>query len=116
MNKPTPSNPLAPKAATVFSGGPLLEHVAGIDPKAGSPMICTGSELACSPAIRKSTIFTGPQLNPSANCTHSTTGLPLASFCCGSDRDAETTEDRMRRPLDPVSTWMWSMVWQFELL
>ena len=39
-----------------------LEQLDGTFGNAGSPMICTGTELACSPAMWMSAIFTGPQL------------------------------------------------------
>src|SRR5438552_845930 len=109
-NSPTPSRPLAPNVGTVFSGGPLLEQLAGITGNAASPITCIGNELAFSPAIVKSTTFTGPQVNPSANCWHSTSGLPLASTCCGSASPGASTDEIIRNPTDPVSTRMWSMV------
>src|SRR5208283_4848078 len=47
---------------------------------------------------------------------HSTSGLPLPSTCCGNDSDGESTDDRRRRPDEPVSTWMLSIVWQLVVL
>src|SRR5208283_1518525 len=103
-NSPMPSKPLAPKVGTVFSGGPELEQLDGIDGNAGSPMICTGRDFACSPATCMSASLTDPQLNPSANRTHSTSGLPLTSVCWGNESVGETTDESRRRPDEPVST------------
>jgi hypothetical protein len=73
-------------------------------------------DFACSPAICILTSFTGPQLNPSANCAHPTKGLPLASNCWRSESAGESTDDMRRKPHEPVSTRILSMVWQFVLL
>src|SRR5215468_10076617 len=59
-----------------------------------------------------SAIFTGPQLKPSANWAHSTIGLPTESVCCGSESIGERTDAMILSPLEPVSTWTWSIVWQ----
>src|SRR5208282_2255331 len=99
-NKPTPISPLAPKVVTVFSGGPELEQLDGIDGNAGSPMICTGIDRACSPAACISASLTDPQLNPSTNWIHSASGLPLASICCGNESVGDTTVDMRRKPDD----------------
>ena len=72
-------------------------------------MICTGTPLACSPPILMSAVCTGPQVKPSRNEKHSATGAPLASVCGGSV--SVTALPSRRRPLDPVSTRMPSIVW-----
>src|SRR5271155_1518505 len=115
-NTPMPTRPLAKKVSTVFSGGPELEQLVGIDGNAGSPMICTGMDCAFSPAMCMSASLTGPQLKPSANCMHSTSGSPFASTCCGSASAGDSAEDNRRRPDDPVSISTLSMVWQLVLL
>ena len=56
-----------------------------------------------------SAVATGPQVKPSTNCEHSTTGAPLASTCCGSA--SVTWLPSTRRPLDPVSMRMPLIVW-----
>jgi hypothetical protein len=73
-------------------------------------MICTGTDLALSPVIWISALAKGPQRNViSANCVHSNAVFPLeAAGWSGIVR----TEDRIRSPSEPVSTWTWSIVWQ----
>src|SRR6516225_9213134 len=72
------------------------------------------TELAFSPATAISAISTGPHVWPSANWAHSTTGLPLPSFCCGND--SVKTEARILRPVDPVSTRIPSIIWHCVVL
>src|ERR1700756_210386 len=70
--------------------------------------------LACSPAMVRSAVWTGPQVKPSMKGRHSTTALPPAPVCWGSEM--VRAEERMRRPGEPVSTRIPLVVWQFELL
>src|SRR5215472_9945478 len=41
--------------------------------------------------------------------------FPVASFTCGSESVGERTDEMIRSPVDPVSTWTWSIVWQLVL-
>src|SRR4029077_12199272 len=72
-----------------------------------------GTEPACSPASRMSAVCTGPQVKPSTNGRHSTTGAPPVPVCCGSGN--VTALERMRRPDEPVSIRMPPMLWQFDV-
>src|SRR5258708_34477210 len=96
MNDPTPKIPFAPRAASDCCGDPWLLHPAGTVEYAGSPITSIGTELACSPPILISAVFTGPQVIPRTNCAHSTTGSPPTPFCCGNDpvKAAESTRIR----------------------
>src|SRR4051812_21623080 len=69
--------------------------------------------FACSPPIRTSAVCTGPHVKPSTNGRHSTTGAPPAPVCCGSG--SVIALDRMRKPIDPVSTRMPPIVWQLDV-
>src|SRR5262249_46533799 len=71
------------------------------------------TELAFSPAIAMSADSTGPQVSPSANRAHSTTALPLPSFCCGSE--SVKADAKTRRPDEPVSTRTPLIDWHCEL-
>src|SRR5580658_10657130 len=82
MNGPTPRMPLAPKVATVFSGVPGQIVVEGVvPPTLAAPITCTLTAAAFSPetGIARSALLTEPQLEPSANCRHSASGLPSAA-------------------------------------
>src|SRR5262245_32359681 len=108
-NKPTPSTPLAPSVSSVLSDGPVFEQLAGmLLLKPGAPITWMGTLLARSPDMAMSADCIGPHVKPSTNWLHSTTGLPLL-FCWG--RFSVSTDDRMRRPLEPVSTSTPSMDW-----
>src|SRR5215468_2238597 len=42
-------------------------------------------------------------------------GFPPESVCCGSETIGERTDEMIRNPVEPVSTWTWSIVWQLLL-
>ncbi len=39
----------------------------------------------------------------------------MALICCGRDSVGDSADATILRPVDPVSTWTWSMVWQLLL-
>src|SRR5690242_19999614 len=69
--------------------------------------------LACSPAICTSAVMTGPQVTLSRNGRHSTTDAPAALVCWGSA--TRNAPDVIRRPSEPVSTTMPSIIWQVDV-
>src|SRR6478672_376251 len=70
-----------------------------------------GMPVACSAASLTSAVTTGPQVTLSRNGRHSTTG-PAALACCGSG--IRSALETMRRPSEPVSSKMPSIVWQVD--
>src|SRR5579864_5281538 len=72
-----------------------------------------GTEFATSPAIFTSAVITGPQVKKLTNCPQLSSGLPNVDFSCGNC--SVSADFRMRRPVEPVSTTMLSMVWQFDV-
>ena len=75
------------------AGGNLVSKLA-------SPITWIGTLLADSPPICTSASIAGPQLMPSMNCVHSTSGWPFEAFSCVSDPITleESAEEMMRRP------------------
>ena len=69
--------------------------------------------LAVSAPSCKLASFTAPQVYPDANGKHSATGLPplVELICCGRLIEGSRALAKTRRPTDPVSTRIWSMVW-----
>src|SRR6267154_2967839 len=106
--------PFAPRLLRSSSSAPLLEQLVGILGKVLPPITCMGRLLSCCPAIVRSAVGTGPQVKPSTKGRHSTTALPPAPVCWGSEM--VRAEERVRRPGEPVSTRMPLTVWQFEVL
>ena len=66
--------------------------------------------LACSPAMLRSALRSGPQMKPPKNWLHSATATPLSSVHVGSE--SVSTDPSKRKPDEPVSTTTWSMAWQ----
>ena len=87
-------------------------------PAEAAPITWTMTLAAVFPEIGSliSAVLTEPQLKPSANCRHSAKWLLglLGSITAGNARLNDplvvVASARIRRPLDPVSTSMWSMV------
>jgi hypothetical protein len=61
-----------------------------------------------------SAVWTGPQVTPSSNGKHSTTGLLPEPVCWGSV--IVRAEERILKPEDPVSTRIPLIVWQSVVL
>jgi hypothetical protein len=59
-----------------------------------------------------SALRTAPQVYPEPNTVHDAATEPLLAVTGGSARPGEIAEATIRRPCEPVSTWMSSMVWQ----
>src|SRR5579864_3411202 len=72
-----------------------------------------GTELATSPAIFTSAVITGPQVKKLTNWPQLSKGLPVGPFAWVNGNVSDDL--RMRKPVEPVSITMLSMVWQFEV-
>jgi len=76
----------------------------------------TGRDSAVSPAIFTSARCTEPHMKPLKNCAHSPAGFPPGPVTAGNaSAGSSTPGEMMRTPYDPVSTSMWSMVWQVDV-
>src|SRR6187402_1547614 len=68
--------------------------------------------LAVSPPIFTSAVRTVPHVKPSANCVHCASWPPLVDWLIGRFvMICAAASLARRRPYEPVSTWMLSMVW-----
>ncbi len=105
--------PFASRSFWFSSGVPWLEQPRGTVGNLSRPITWIGMEVACSPASLMSAVCTGPHVTLSTNGRHSTTGAPPAPVCCGSGRVRAL--DSTRSPVDPVSTRMLLIVWQFDV-
>ena len=67
--------------------------------------------LACSPAILRSALRSPPQVLLLTNWRHWASATPLSSVDAGSG--SVSTDPSKRRPVDPVSTSTWSILWHW---
>src|SRR5580698_6446542 len=104
--------PFAPSWATVLSSTPVMQFDAGTVDAGRSPAIWTGMWLAVSPPIFTSAVRIVPQVKPSANWVHSASWLLFDAAAIGRlFRSCGAASLAMRKPNEPVSSWMLSMVW-----
>src|SRR5262249_29210955 len=107
-------------ALGVIIGRPEAAQSDGTVGTDASPMIWIGMPGASWPAMRMSALRTAPHVKPVPNTLHSPLMLLVLPAggtvaTAGSTTLAGNCEARMRRPCEPVSTWMLSIVTQLDV-